>query len=58
MYDIRDERGVPVSSGIPPIVRVAFAIGTVLIFVIGGLVVYASMYGHVWPSTNSTHIKL
>jgi hypothetical protein len=58
MYDVRDERGVPISAGIPPIVRVAFGIGTLLIFIIGGLVVFASRYGHVWPSINSTRIHL
>jgi hypothetical protein len=58
MYDIRDSRGVPVSGGIPPIVRVAFVIGVILIFTIGGMVVFASRYGHVWPSQDSTRIKL
>jgi hypothetical protein len=58
MYDVRDERGVPISGGIPPIVRIAFAIGTLLIFIIGGLVIFGSRYGHVWPSIDSTHIKL
>jgi hypothetical protein len=58
MYDIRDSRGVPVSGGIPPIVRVAFVIGVIIIFTMGGMVVGASMFGHVWPSQNSTRIKL
>jgi len=30
----------------------------VLIFAVATCVIVASGYGHVWPSTNSTHIKL
>jgi hypothetical protein len=58
MYDVKDSRGVPVSTGIPPVVRVAVAIGIVMILTIVGAVVYGSTYHHVWPSINSTHIKL
>jgi hypothetical protein len=58
MYDLKDSRGVPVSSGIPPIVVWAVSIGIVLIFVIIGLVVFGSNYHHVWPSRDSTHIQL
>jgi len=58
MYDIKDERGVPVSSGIPPIVIWAVSIGILAIFTILGLVVFGSPFHHVWPSIDSTHIKL
>ena len=58
MYDIKDSRGVPVSGGIPPIVRISAIIGIIIIFIIGGIVVGASRYGHVWPSTDSMHIRL
>ena len=58
MYDIKDSRGVPVSGGIPPIVRYAFIIGLVMIIVILGLVVFAASSNHVWPSENSAKIPL
>jgi hypothetical protein len=58
MYDIKDDRGVPVSSGIPPIVVWAVAIGICLIFTILGLCIFGSNYHHVWPAIDSTHIKL
>ncbi len=58
MYDVKDARGVPVSAGIPRIVLIAASIGIVLIFAVATCVIVASGYGHVWPSANSTHIKL
>ncbi len=58
MYDIKDERGVPVSAGIPPIVRWAAIIGICVIFLILGLVVYASNFHHIWPSSDTVNIKL
>ena len=42
MVDYVDDRGVPQSAGVPPIVRVSAAIGLVLIFTIGGLVIFGS----------------
>jgi hypothetical protein len=58
MHDIRDERGVPVSQGIPPAVRIAFGIGVFLIVVVGGMVVGGSRFGHIWPADKSTTIQL
>ena len=58
MYDPKDHRGVPVSAGIPPIVRWSGLIGLVAIFVVAGIVIAASHYGHVWPAADSIHIKL
>jgi hypothetical protein len=58
MYDVKDSRGVPVSGGIPPIVRIAATIGVVMILMILGACIFGSAYHHVWPSINSTHIKL
>lgn len=58
MYDLKDSRGVPVSAGIPPLVRFAVTIGVLMILSIVGAVVFGSPYHHVWPSINSTHIKL
>ena len=58
MYDLKDERGVPISAGIPPIVVAAVIIGIILIFVIGTLVFSNSRYGHAWPASTSTSIPL
>ncbi|MGB8267024.1 MAG: hypothetical protein WCE44_11905 [Candidatus Velthaea sp.] len=58
MYDIKDERGVPVSAGIPPIVRWSAIIGVLIIILILGLCVASSHYHHVWPAKNTVDIKL
>ena len=58
MYDPKDHRGVPISAGIPPLVRWSGLIGFVVIIAIVGIVIGASHYGHVWPSPDSAHIKL
>jgi hypothetical protein len=58
MYDPKDHRGVPVSAGIPPIVRWSGIIGFIAILCVVGIVIGASRYGHVWPSGDSAHIKL
>jgi hypothetical protein len=58
MYDLEDDRGVPISSGIPPLVMWAGIAGVVLIFVIAGMVVGTSGNNHVWPAENTLTIKL
>lgn len=58
MYDLEDERGVPISSGVPPIVTWAGIAGVILIFIIAGLVLAVSGYGHIWPSENAVQLKL
>lgn len=58
MYDPKDFRGVPVSAGIPPLVRWSGIIGFICILCVVGIVIGASRYGHVWPSNDSAHIKL
>jgi hypothetical protein len=58
MEDVRDERGVPVSQGIPPAVRIAFGIGVCLIISVGGMVIGASRFGHIWPADKVTQIPL
>jgi hypothetical protein len=58
MYDIKDSRGVPISGGVPPIVRVAIVIVLVGVVIMLSIVGGASRYGHVWPSTDSQNIKL
>lgn len=58
MYDPKDARGVPVSAGIPKIVIYAAILGFVVIIYMLGIVIGTSAYGHVWPSLDSTRIKL
>ncbi len=58
MYDLEDERGVPISSGVPRIVLWAGIAGVILIFIVAGLVLAVSGYGHIWPADNATNLKL
>ncbi len=58
MYDPKDVRGVPISSGIPPLVLWATVIVIVIIFAIAAMVLATARYGHVWPAANSVDLKL
>ncbi|MBV8689714.1 MAG: hypothetical protein JOZ59_06370 [Candidatus Eremiobacteraeota bacterium] len=58
MYDITDKRGVPVSRGVPMVVRISAAIGILAIFVIGGFTVKMAGYGHQWPAARTLRIPL
>jgi hypothetical protein len=53
MRDPHDERGVPISTGIPPIVIISALICIVVIFVMLTLVFRNSAFGHAWPWTNA-----
>jgi hypothetical protein len=58
MYDRTDERGVPISGGIPPLVVVAAVIGVVIILTIISLVFRNSGFGHAWPASTSVSVPL
>lgn len=58
MYDKVDSRGVPISKGIPTIVQIAGIIGVIVIFWIGGSVVFQSGWGHMWPSSTAQRAPL
>lgn len=58
MYDLRDERGVPISAGVPLLVRLSAIFGVIVILIIIGLVAGNSAFGHAWPSGTSTKIPL
>lgn len=49
---------VPSSRGVPRFVTVLAAIGLVIIFAIGGFVVFNSGYAHHWPITKNQRIDL
>jgi hypothetical protein len=58
MYDHTDNRGVPVSRGIPTVVRIAVIIGSIAIFVMGYVTIINAGYGHHWPSTKTLRVPL
>jgi hypothetical protein len=58
MYDPVDERGVPVSRGVPRAVQIAAIIGILAIFWVGAYTIQWAGYGHLWPSVNSLRIPL
>jgi hypothetical protein len=58
MYDLHDERGVPISAGIPPIVRITAIVGIIGIFCILALVAFNSSPNHAWPASTSVAIPL
>jgi len=58
MYDRVDSRGVPISKGIPSIVQIAGVIGVIVIFWIGGSVVFSSGWGHMWPASSAQRDSL
>ena len=58
MRDLKDDRGVPISAGIPRIVVVAVFIGIFVILALLGMVFGSAGFGHAWPSSTSTQIRL
>lgn len=58
MYDHTDNRGVPVSRGIPTVVRIAVIIGSIAIFAVGYVTVINAGYGHNWPSAKTLRVPL
>lgn len=58
MYDVQDERGVPLSTGIPSIVVWTGVAGVALIFVVAGMVLANSGFGHIWPASDTLTVKL
>lgn len=53
-----DFGAVPSSRGIPRGVSVAAAIGIIIIFAIGALVVFNSGFGHQWPAAKTQRVDL
>ena len=58
MYDPQDERGVPISAGMPPVVLYAGIGGLVLIVFVAALVLSQSQFGHIWPASDAVNLKL
>ena len=58
MYDLKDDRGVPISTGIPPIVTWSAIACVVLIFIVAGMVLSTAGFGHVWPADKSLTLPL
>jgi hypothetical protein len=59
MYDPKDSRGVPLSTGVPPIVTVSLLALVGLVLALLTTVIVSSGAGHQWPSSKSTdfHMK-
>ena len=49
---------MPASKGVPLVVKVAATVGIIMIFCIGGWVVLASSYGHLWPANHTLRADL
>ena len=58
MYDPKPVHGIPVSAGVPVLIRWLGIVGFIVIICVVGIVISGSRYGHVWPSPDSAHIKL
>jgi hypothetical protein len=58
MYDPKDIRGVPISTGIPPLVVWTTIVVIIIIFAIAGMVLGTARYGHIWPAEKSVDLKL
>jgi hypothetical protein len=58
MKDVRDSRGVPISTGVPMVVRVTAIVGLCVIFTMLSVVIYASKFGHAWPTSTAVQIPL
>ncbi|GAC1302754.1 MAG: hypothetical protein NVS2B3_12170 [Vulcanimicrobiaceae bacterium] len=58
MYDHLDERNIPVSTGIPPVIYISAIVGIIAIFGVLTLVFSNSRANHAWPSSDSLTIPL
>ena len=60
MYDtnVKTENQIPVSAGVPPIVKLASFFGFCAIILIICIVVWTASQGHVWPAEDVSKIKL
>lgn len=49
---------IPISAGIPPVVKWTALCGIAAIILIVGIAIGTSNYHHVWPAPDTTHIQL
>jgi hypothetical protein len=49
---------IPISTGIPPIVKISTAIGLLVVLLMLCFVASTAPQGHVWPAENSLKVKL
>jgi hypothetical protein len=49
---------IPVSAGIPPVVRWTTFVCLLMIFAVIAIAVGTSNYHHMWPTLDTTRIKL
>ncbi len=58
MHTPYDDEGIPVSAGIPPIVRISATIMITAIFVLLAMVFRDSSANHRWPAASTVTIPL
>ena len=56
--EVVDFSRVPVSKGMSNSTLVIVITGVIMIFIVGGLVIGFSGYGHLWPSTHTQRMDL
>lgn len=49
---------IPISAGIPPIVKISTAVGLLVVLLFISVVVATAPQGHVWPAEDSLKVKL
>ncbi len=58
MYDQRDARNIPVSTGIPRVIYIAAVVGIIVICVMLSMVFVTSGSNHAWPATSTMTVPL
>ena len=58
LQDPFDERPIPVSKGLPGLVRMLLLVAVFVAFVMGAFVVISSGFGRVWPAADSVKVPL
>ncbi|GAC1422107.1 MAG: hypothetical protein NVSMB64_30640 [Candidatus Velthaea sp.] len=58
MYDQVDERNVPKSAGIPPVIYISAIVGLIMIFMMLTMVFSNSRANHAWPSSETLTVPL
>jgi hypothetical protein len=49
---------IPISAGIPPLVKISVAVGLLIILLMTIFVAATASRGHVWPAEDSLKVKL
>ena len=58
MYDQRDARNIPVSTGIPRVIYISAVVGIIVIFTMLSMVFATSSANHAWPASSTMTVPL